>query len=150
MERNVKSDGSIKSIFRIKKNKTLKRPLIGNKISAGFPSPAEDYIEATLDLNEHLIAHPEATFIVRVEGYSMINAGIMSDDILIVDRALKPKHKDIIIAVYDGELTVKRLIIRNEKWFLVPENDEYEEIEIDNDSDFQVWGVVTYTIHKTK
>ena len=147
---SFRSDGSVKDIFKFEKKTVLKRPLLGSEIPAGFPSPAQDYIEGTLDLNEFLISHPAATFFIKVGGYSMINAGIYPDDILIVDRAIEPQDKQIIIAVLDGDLTVKRLLIENGKWFLAPENDEYETIEITESSDFQVWGVVTYAIHKMK
>ncbi len=126
------------------------RPLIGSEIAAGFPSPAQDYIESTLDLNELLIEHPTATFFVRVQGFSMVNAGINPEDILIVDRAVEPTHRKIIIAVLDGELTVKRLEIKGDLWFLVPENPEFLSLEITEDMDFQVWGVVTYSIHKIR
>ena len=146
----MKTDGSIKEIFRFEKRTKLKRILVGANISAGFPSPAQDYIEGSLDLNEFLIHHPAATFFVRVDGVSMINAGIHPDDILIVDRALEPSNNKIIIAVVDGELTVKRLKIENNIWSLLPENPQFPSIEITEDMDFHVWGVVTYAIHKMK
>ena len=145
---NLKTDESIKEVYKFEKTTKLKRPLIGSEIQAGFPSPAQDYIEATLDLNEHLISHPAATFFVKVQGYSMINAGIYPDDMLIVDRALEAASGKIIVAILEGDLTVKRLLIENEKWFIVPENEGYESIEITEDTDFSVWGVVTYAIHK--
>ena len=116
-------------------------------ISAGFPSPAEDYIDNHLDLNEYLIKHPSATFFVRVEGDSMIKAGIHHGDILIVDRSLEPAHKKIIVAVINGELTVKRIHRTHDTLFLVPENDHFERIGITEEMDFQVWGVVTHVIH---
>jgi len=146
----MKTDSSIKEIFRFEKRTKLKRILVGANISAGFPSPAQDYIEGSLDLNEFLIHHPAATFFVRVDGVSMINAGIHPDDILIVDRALEPSNNKIIIAVLDGELTVKRLKIENNLWSLLPENPQFPAIEITEDMDFHVWGVVTYAIHKMK
>ena len=89
-------------IGSFQQNTALQRPLIGSRIAAGFPSPAQDYIEENLDLNEYLIAHPSATYFVRVEGLSMINAGIFPGDILIVDRSLEPTHKKIVIAIYYG------------------------------------------------
>ena len=116
-------------------------------ISAGFPSPAEDYIDKRLDLNEYLIKHPSATFFVRVEGDSMINAGIHHGDILIVDRALEPAHKKIIVAVINGELTVKRMHKINDTLYLLPENDNFETITVRDEMDFQVWGVVAHVIH---
>ena len=145
---NLKTDESIKDIYKYEKTTNLKRPLIGSEIPAGFPSPAQDYIEATLDLNEHLISHPAATFFVKVQGFSMINAGIYPDDMLIVDRALEAVSGKVIVAIFEGDLTIKRLLIENEKWFIVPENEEFSPIEITEETDFSVWGVVTYAIHK--
>jgi DNA polymerase V len=123
-------------------------PLYMTSIEAGFPSPADDYIEGALDLNEHLIKHPAATFFVRVSGESMVNAGIYPGDILIVDRSLEAADKKIVIAVLDGELTVKRLRIRSGRPSLEPENDQYAPIEIKPDMAFEIWGVVTNVIHK--
>ncbi|MGM0418041.1 MAG: LexA family protein [Thermodesulfobacteriota bacterium] len=125
----------------------LSRPLFMFPVSAGFPSPAEDYIEGSLDLNKHLIKHPAATFFVKVTGDSMINAGIHPGDILIVDRSLEPCHNKVVIAVLNGELTVKRLKIKNSCICLEPENTEYASIEIEQESDFEIWGVVTNVIH---
>lgn len=125
----------------------LKRPLYLVPVAAGFPSPAEDYIEGTLDLNRHLIKHPAATFFVKVTGDSMINAGIHPHDTLIVDRAIDAVDKKVVIAVLNGELTVKRLRIKNNEFYLVPENKNYPVIKIEKDTDFQIWGVVTNVIH---
>lgn len=123
------------------------RPLFLASVSAGFPSPAEDYIEGRLDLNRHLIKHPAATFFVRVAGDSMIGAGIHPGDILVVDRALEPQDSNVVIAVIDGELTVKRISQRHGKLFLVPDNQAYEPLEIVEAMEFEVWGVVTSVIH---
>jgi DNA polymerase V len=123
------------------------RPLFLASVSAGFPSPAEDYIEGRLDLNRHLIKHPAATFFVRVAGDSMINAGIHPGDILVVDRALEPQDSNVVIAVIDGELTVKRISQSQGKLFLVPDNQAYEPLEILEEMEFEVWGVVTSVIH---
>ncbi len=123
-------------------------PLYASRIQAGFPSPADDYVETSLDLNEHLIKHPSATFFVRATGNSMINAGIYADDILIVDRSLPPKNGNIVIAVVAGELTVKRLKIANNQYILVPENPDYQPLIIASDMDFSIWGVVTTVIHR--
>lgn len=119
-------------------------------VSAGFPSPAEDYLEHHLDLNDYLIKHPDATFFVKVEGYSMTGAGIFPDDILIVDRSIHPKNGDIIIGVIDGDFTVKRLIYNGMRGFLKAENKDYPNIEITPDIAFMVWGVVTNVIHQFK
>jgi len=138
---------SVKAIYRNETSKKLKLPLYLAKVQAGFPSPAEDYIDKKLDLNEHLIKHPAATFFVKVEGSSMINAGIHNGDTLIVDRALEPADKKIVIAVINGEMTVKRIRKIKGKLFLMPENENFQPIEITEGSEFQIWGVVTNVIH---
>ncbi len=125
----------------------LPPPLYAARVAAGFPSPADDYIEGKLDLNQHLVKHPAATFFVRVEGDSMIGAGIHSGDILVVDRSLKPCHGKIVIAVLNGELTVKRLEQRKGILRLLPENNSYPAVEITAAMDFMIWGVVTNVIH---
>lgn len=122
-------------------------PLYSNRVRAGFPSPADDHIEAKLDLNQYLVKHPAATFFVRVEGDSMINAGIHENDILVVDRSLKPGHGKIVIAVINGELTVKRLNISQNEIVLLPENEQYPAIQVDESMEFNIWGVVTNVIH---
>jgi len=119
-------------------------------VSAGYPSPADDYLDGSLDLNQHLIKHPTATFFVRVAGESMREAGIHTGDVLIVDRALTPRDGSIIIAVVNGELTVKRLSKRQGKLILVPENNQYPPLAITETTAFEVWGVVTYVIHRVK
>jgi DNA polymerase V len=149
MENNqIKHGDNIKEIIGFDRRKIIKRPLLGANITAGFPSPAQDYIEKTIDLNEQLITHPVATFFVRVEGDSMIDAGIFPDDVLIVDRALNPADGNVIVAVLNSELTVKKLRIKPDCWSLIPQNPAYPEIVITEDTDFSVWGVVTYCIHK--
>lgn len=125
----------------------LSLPLFASTVSAGFPSPADDYIETALDLNEFLIKRPAATFFVRVSGHSMIGAGINPGDILIVDRSLTPKNNSIVIAVLNGELTVKRILLDVHKIKLMPENPDFPTIEIQEGMDFTVWGVVTTVIH---
>lgn len=122
-------------------------PLFMVPVPAGFPSPAEDYIEGKLDLNKYLIKHPAATFFVKVTGDSMINAGIHPGDILIVDRSIDPADKKVVIAVVDGELTVKRIRIIKDKIILMPENANYEPLRIKEEMSFEIWGVVTNVIH---
>lgn len=129
---------------------TLSLPLFGHKVRAGFPSPADDYVEAWLDLNEHLVEHKEATFFVQATGDSMIGAGIQEGSLLVVDRALDPRHNDIVIAVVDGELTVKRLEKRRGKVRLLAENPAYAPIEFKDGQELMVWGVVTSIIQKLK
>lgn len=123
-------------------------PLYASRVQAGFPSPADDHIETALDLNQYLIKHPAATFFVKVSGDSMIQAGIHEGDILIVDRSLPPRNDAIIIAVVNGELTVKRLNIQNNQYTLMPENQNYQPLTITSDMDFSIWGVVTTVIHR--
>ncbi len=125
----------------------IELPLFLESVSAGFPSPADDYLEGKLDLNDYLIMNPAATFLVRVTGDSMTNSGIYSGDLLIVDRSLEPKDGNIVIAVIDGELTVKRLRYVKNKLSLVPENPKYKPIEITESMNFEVWGVVSTVIH---
>ena len=118
-------------------------------VQAGFPSPADDACEMKLNLNDHLVAHPAATFFIRVTGDSMEDSNIFSGDLLIVDRSLTPKKDDIIIAIVDGEFTVKHLEL-GPPLRLCPANQNYSPITITEDTDFQVWGVVTYVIHRAR
>ncbi len=126
----------------------IRLPLYTAGVSAGFPSPAEDYIDRHLDLNEYLIKHPAATFFVRVDGDSMVDAGIYHGDILIVDRSIEPEDGRVVIAVVNGEMTVKRLCRRGGALYLIPESAQYSPLEIAEGMDFQVWGVVSHVIHK--
>jgi DNA polymerase V len=120
-----------------------------SQIPAGFPSPAEDFMEKRLDLNEYLIKNQAATFLIKVNGNSMVNAGIFDGDILIIDRSLEAKDGKIVLGVLNGEFTIKRIRKKGKKLLLTPENENYNAIEITEEMDFQVWGVVTYSIHKT-
>lgn len=123
------------------------RPLLTCPVPAGFPSPAEEWVEGKLDLNKHLIKHPVATYFVRVSGESMLNAGIHPGDLLVVDRALEPRDSKVVIAIVDGELTVKRLRVERDRLYLAPENPDYPVLEVSELTDFNVWGVVTNVIH---
>ncbi|MGB2806979.1 MAG: translesion error-prone DNA polymerase V autoproteolytic subunit [Sedimentisphaerales bacterium] len=125
-----------------------RQSLFDARVPAGFPSPAADYEEDKLDLNKHLIRHPAATFFVRTIGDSMIGAGIHYGDLLIVDRSLEARDKSVVIAVVNGELTVKRIRIKKKKITLEPENESYRAQEINENMEFEVWGVVTSVIHK--
>lgn len=117
-------------------------------VSCGFPSPAEDYIETPLDLNEHLISKPAATFFVRAKGDSMIGVGIYDGDLLIIDRSIRAMSGHVVLAILNGEFTLKTLSqLRGSVW-LRPENQKYQPIKINEEMEFQIWGVVTYTIHK--
>lgn len=125
----------------------LRLPLFASKVSAGFPSPAADYVDKTLDLNELLIQKPAATFFVRAQGDSMLGAGIHPNDILVVDRSLEPVSGKIVICALNGELTVKRLVLEYEQWKLCAENPRYPEYILNDDLELVVWGVVTNVIH---
>ncbi len=122
-------------------------PLYYSRLKAGFPSAADDYLDKKLDLNEHLIKHPASTFFVKVKGDSMIGAGINSGDMLIVDRSLEAKNRSIIVAVVNGEFTVKRLFKRKDGFQLAAENPNFKAIEITPGMDFEIWGVVLHVIH---
>ena len=138
----------IQQIFKPDETSSVRCPFFMSAVEAGFPSPAEDYVEGSLDLNKHLIKHPAATFFVKVSGDSMINACMYPGDILIVDRSIEAVDKKIVIAVLDGEFTVKRLRCRGNLFFLEPENEDYPPIKITEEMAFEVWGVVTNVIHK--
>jgi DNA polymerase V len=125
----------------------LALPLFTGKVAAGFPSPADDYVEKTLDLNELLIQKPAATFFVRVQGESMLGAGIHPNDILVVDRSLEPVYGKIVICALNGELVVKRLKRKAGQWVLASENPYYADITLREELDMVIWGVVTTVIH---
>lgn len=125
-------------------------PLYSHSISAGFPSPADDYIEDRLDLNALLIDNKAATFFLRVKGDSMINAGIHHGDIIVVDRSLQPVHRAIVVAVVDGELTVKRLITFGDTTELHAENPKYAPIRLQEGQELTIWGVVTSSVHQVR
>lgn len=145
---SLHTDESIAAIYGVEQKSRIARPLFLSGVSAGFPSPAEDYIDRRLDLNELLITNPAATFFVRVAGDSMTGAGIHHDDILIVDRSLDAGNGKIVIAVYNGELTVKRLVRDTSSIRLVAENPAYAPLVIDEDNGCEIWGVVTSVIHQ--
>lgn len=123
-------------------------PLFGNSVPAGFPSPAEDYLDMDLNLHEYLVQNPAATFCVRVVGDSMLEANIRSGDVMVVDRALDPVNNSIVLAVLDGDFTVKRIRKNKNDLYLMPANENYQPLKITKEMDFQVWGVVTFIIHK--
>ena len=122
-------------------------PCYAARVAAGFPSPADDHMDGTLDLNEHLVANPTATFFVRASGTSMLGAGIHDGDLLIVDRSLTPRSGRIVVAAVDGELTVKRLRITPAGRWLVPESESHAPIPIAEETDVVIWGVVTNVVH---
>ncbi len=123
-------------------------PLYSDPVKAGFPSPASDFAEKHLYLNEYLISHPAATFFVRVSGDSMDDSRVNDGDVLVVDKALEPRNNDIIVASVNGEFTVKKYLKKGKNMFLIPANKKYKTIAITEGMEFEVWGVVTYVIHK--
>lgn len=123
-------------------------PLYLAPVAAGFPSPAEDYLDRKLDLHEYLVRNEAASFFLRARGDSMLGAGIHDGDLLIVDRSLEAGHRRVVIAALDGELTVKRLLRRKGRVLLAPENPGYPEIDITERECVHIWGVVTYVVHK--
>lgn len=123
-------------------------PLAASQIPAGFPSPADDYVEDNLDLAQHLVQHPNATFYVRVIGESMVGAGIQSGDILVVDRSLDARDGDVVVAAVNGEFTVKRLRYRLGQPWLTPANPAFKPMLITEDMDTVIWGVVTASVHQ--
>ncbi len=126
----------------------IKLPFINHRVSAGFPSPAMDFMESSIDLNQVLVENPIATFYVQVEGNSMIDAGIQDKDVLVVDRSLEPRNNKIAICLLDGEFTVKRIRLENNELFLMPENPSYQPIQVTEENQLIIWGIVTYVIKK--
>ena len=123
-------------------------PIFASTISAGFPSPADDYIENRIDLNAYLVQHKEATFFLRVQGDSMTGLGILNNDLLVVDRSLQVEDGKIVIATVGGEFTVKQLVYSQKGCILKAANPEYQDIIVDSENDLEVWGVVRWAIHK--
>ena len=136
------------TFFTPQKTDSLGAILVDTGISAGFPSPAEDFKQERLSLDEVLIKNKEATFFARVSGQSMINAGLNDNDLLIIDRSLEPEHNKIAVCFLDGEFTVKRLRVERDGVWLQPENDDYKPIKITKDNQFVIWGIVTNVIKK--
>lgn len=122
-------------------------PVFAQAIPAGFPSPADDFIEGTLDFNELLVKKPSATYCLRVSGHSMVGAGIHHGDYLIVDRSEKPEHNRVVVAAINGDFTLKRLVLEGGKCFLASENEGFPPISIENGHELQIFGCATYVIH---
>lgn len=136
------------TFFKPELNSEIKLPYINHGVSAGFPSPAMDFMESSIDLNQVLVENHTATFYVQVEGNSMIDAGIHDKDLLVVDRSLEPRNNKIAICLLDGEFTVKRIRLENNELFLMPENPNYQPIKITEENQLIIWGIVTYVIKK--
>lgn len=135
-------------IYKPDNNFPVEIPLAESSVHAGFPSPADDFLEGQLDLNSLVIRHPEATFFARVEGDSMKDEGIVEGDILVVDKSIEPYNGCLAVAFVDGEFTLKRVKMEPDKILLIPANPKYKIIEISPDSEFAVWGVVNYIVKK--
>lgn len=133
-------------IFRPDLESRLSLPFAEMGVQAGFPSPAQDYINDFIDLNRELIRHPAATFYARVDGESMINDGIDPGDILVIDRSIEPADGDLAVCAVDGDFTLKRISLREGQVWLFPSNEQFDPILVTPDNRFEVWGVVTYTI----
>jgi DNA polymerase V len=141
-------DGLVAGVYLPSLKTKWSRPLLMWRVPAGFPSPAEDYVEGRIDLNRDLIKHPLTTFYIRVEGDSMIGAGILPGSLLVVDRGVTAAEGDIVVARLDDELCVKRLSLEGGRVRLLPENDLYQPIEVTEGVDFEVWGRVMYSIQR--
>ena len=134
-------------IYKYESNSSLSLEFYSNPVCAGFPSPAEDHMDISLDINEYLVKHPSSTFYIYVKGDSMINSGICDGDLMVVDRSLEAHSNNIVVAVINGEFTVKKIKKKGNKVYLIPDNKNYRPILLDDNIDFQVWGVVTHSIH---
>ena len=132
------------------KRTSLSLPLVSASVEAGFPSPADDHMERGIDLNEELIRNPAATFMVRVKGDSMRDAGIHAGDVLIVDKSLSPSDRKIVVAMIDGNFTLKRFRNRNGRVTLEAENPDFQPIEVMDGQELTIFGVITYIIHKAR
>jgi len=145
-----KTNFSIVDFIQPSIQKPISITLFSHKVPAGFPSPADDHAESRLDLNEYLINQAESTFFVRIKGDSMVDAGILDNDIVIVDRSKSAAINDIVLASIDGEFTVKVLTKNNKGPYLMPANKEFKPIYIEEGSQFEIWGVVTGSVRKFK
>lgn len=134
--------------YKITDMDTLHVPLVSGYIQAGFPSPAEDYIDLSIDLNKELVKNQSSTFLVRVKGLSMKDAGIFPNDILVVDKSLEPADKKIAVSYIDGAFTLKRIRKQGNRVWLEPANENFKPIEVTEENEFVVWGIVTYVIKK--
>ncbi len=137
--------------IQIVKKKTIEGNLWNPiaRVSAGFPSPALDYEKERIDLNEIIIKNPEATYYAKVDGDSMKEAGIMDGDLLVVDKSIEAQNGQIAVCFLNGDFTLKRLKYSGKELWLIPENKEYAPLRVEEESDFRIWGVVTYVIKKT-
>lgn len=134
------------TFFKANTSSHMELPFVVNGISAGFPSPADDFLDLNIDLNKHLIKNPSTTFYGKVKGDSMIDAGIHDGDLLIIDKSLEPINNKIAVCFIDGEFTVKRIGIEKDVIWLIAENKKYKPIKVTQDNEFVIWGIVTNVI----
>jgi len=137
-------------IYKADTTTSLSLPYADDGIKAGFPSPAQDYMEISIDLNQELVKHPASTFYGRVSGLSMVDEGIEDGDVLVIDKSLEVMNNDLVVCYIDGEFTLKRINIEKEVIWLVPSNPKFPKIKVTKDNDFLIWGVVTYTIKNNR
>ncbi len=135
------------SIYPVSIDTLLAFPFIGS-VHAGFPSPAADFLDTSIDLNKYLIKKQSSTFFARTEGNSMIGAGITNNDLLVIDKSLEPEDGKIAVCVINGEFALKRLKVNKQGIWLLPENPKYPPLHITEENDFEIWGMVTYSIQK--
>ncbi len=134
------------TFYSVNTDSSLPLPFVEGGISAGFPSPASDFLDAAIDLNKHLVRNPSTTFFAVANGYSMKGAGIDHNDLLIIDRSLEPHDGKVAVCVINGEFTLKRLLVKGRDIFLMPENEQYKPIKVSEYEDFEIWGMLTYSI----
>ncbi len=138
------------TFLKPEKGNSLGQWLVEQGISAGFPSPADDFKETRISLDKELVKNKEATFYARISGESMVGAGLDDGDLIIIDRSLNPENNKIAVCFLDGDFTVKRIIKKEKKIYLKPENKNYKEIEINEENELKIWGIVTYVIKSLK
>ena len=134
------------TFFKPDLTSVLELPFVNNGISAGFPSPADDFLDINIDLNKYLIKNPSTTFYGKVRGDSMVDAGIHDGDLLVIDKSLEPINNKIAVCFIDGEFTVKRIRIEKDEILLVAENQNYQPIRVTKENDFVIWGIVTNVV----
>lgn len=143
----LNTTGKLK-IYSVSTDSELQLPLMEGGVSAGFPSPAEDFLDNKIDLNKHLIKNEASTFIAITDGYSMVGAGISNKDLLIVDKSLEPADGKIAVCIIDGEFVLKRLKVDKVGVWLMPENENFKPLLVSEHNNFEIWGIVTYSIQK--
>lgn len=137
-------------LYRAETEVELALPVADEGIKAGFPSPAQDFMDSAIDLNKELVKHPSSTFYGRVKGDSMIDAGISDGDLLVIDKSLEPQNGDVAVCFIDGEFTLKYIKMEEQVIWLIPANEHYKPIKVTEVNDFLIWGIVTYSIKKQR